>query len=228
MTFEFVIVYQCEAGMSIHEMLLDLLRNVLAANLNEFDDDATARMLIPNFERRGKSTVSEAGVSRCRTALGFTLELPDDTLSARAVIDDFLTALADDPIEHVVKFEDDLLRQELAQRTEELFTLEMKLRRVLSLIYLHAYQEGDPYDLLCEEAVKPMASERPPPAQMKAVAENQFFHLVFSQYVGLNQRPEPRLPTLLEKAHEWMVMPFRVYNSQVPTVHARVFVDRKK
>jgi hypothetical protein len=34
-----------------------------------------------------------------------------------------------------------------------------------------------------------MAKEKPTPEQMTAAAENQFFHLTFGQYVGLNQRP---------------------------------------
>ena len=82
-----------------------------------------------------------------------------------------------------------MLRAELAARAEELFALEMKLRRVLSIIYHHAYPDADPYDLLREETVQPMATAKPQKEQMKAAAENQFFHLTFGQYVGLNQRP---------------------------------------
>jgi hypothetical protein len=144
MTFEFVIVYRREASANIREILLDRLRDVLTANLNEFDDDAIAQMLLLNFERNGKPVTNEAGALCCRTILGFTLELPDETEYARTVVDEFASALTDVPIEHVVKFEDDLLRQELAQRMAELFALEMKLRRVLSLIYLYAYQDGNP------------------------------------------------------------------------------------
>ena len=57
----------------------------------------------------------------------------------------------------------------------------MKLRRVLTLIYLYAYQDGNPYDLLCDESTPPIVKERPKPEQMKAALENQFFHLIFSQ-----------------------------------------------
>jgi hypothetical protein len=53
----------------------------------------------------------------------------------------------------------------------------------------HAYPDADPYDLLREETVQPMATAKPQKEQMKAAAENQFFHLTFGQYVGLNQRP---------------------------------------
>ena len=44
-----------------------------------------------------------------------------------------------------MKFEDPLLRAELTERASEIFSLEMKLRRVLSLIYLQAYQGEDPF-----------------------------------------------------------------------------------
>lgn len=43
-----------------------------------------------------------------------------------------------------------------------------------------------------------MNKERPKPEHMKERAENQFFHLTFNQYIGLNQRPEFKLPALLE------------------------------
>ena len=129
--------------------------------------------------------------------------------------------LATPPIFHVLKFEDSLLRDELAQRAAEIYALEMKLRRVLTLIYLHAYQSGDPYDLLRDEVVKPFNSkEQPSPRQMQAAAENQFFHLTFSQYVNLNQRSEIKLSAMLEivRAAEQYVV-FRQEVLRVPVEH---------
>lgn len=189
MIFEFVVVYQSEPQISIMSVLLDRLREVLANNLNEFDDESTARMLSLNSPRSGSQILDEAGLTRTRTVLGFALDLPEETASQRTVVDEFKSALRAAPIEHVLKFEDSLLRRELAQRADEIFSLEMKLRRVLSMIYLQAYQIGSPYDLLRDEAVQPMSKELQPD-QMQAAAENQFFHLTFSNYVGLNQRPE--------------------------------------
>ena len=61
---------------------------------------------------------------------------------------------------HAIKCEDPLLRNELAGRAEELFGLEMKLRRVLSIIYLHAKPDAEPYDLLREEVVQPMGNPK--------------------------------------------------------------------
>jgi hypothetical protein len=190
MTFEFVIVYQEEEGTPIRDVLVDRLGQVLTDNLNEFDFDTVDAMVRVNYERRAWDEFGEVAPDDKRALLGFTLELPDETATAsiREVVDEFAAGLAAAPIEHAVKYEDPLLRTELAMRAAELFALEMKLRRVLS-IYLHAYPKADPYDLLTEECVQPMAKDKPQKEQMKAAAENQFFHLTFGQYVGLNQRP---------------------------------------
>jgi hypothetical protein len=138
-----------------------------------------------SFQRSLPAT-AEGGV---RAVLGFSLELAEETASIRDVVDEFANALVADPVGHAVKCEDPLLRAELATRADELYALEMKLRRVLRIIYLHAYPDSDPYDLLQEEIVQPMAAAKPQREQMKVVAENQFFHLTFGQYVNLNQRP---------------------------------------
>jgi len=126
--------------------------------------------------------------------------LPDEIASKQTVIDDFVDALQAEPIEHVLKFEDPLLQEELAKRAEELFSLEMKLRRVISAIYLRAY-EDEPYNLLRDEVEKPMHPPQEP--QMKAAAENEFFFLTFGQYVSLNRRPEVRqVPSLISLIRE--------------------------
>lgn len=180
MTFEFVIVYQQEEGTPIHDVLVDRLGQVLMDNLNEFDFDAVDAMVRVNYERKAEDDKP--------VVLGFTLELPDETASARIVIDEFADELRTIPVMHVVKFEDPLLHDELAKRSEELYSLELKLRRVLTAIYLHAYREK-PYELLREEAVKPQTKNPPTVKDMVEPSENEFFHLNFRQYGELNQRP---------------------------------------
>jgi hypothetical protein len=97
-----------------------------------------------------------------------------------------------------VKFEDSILQEELLQYASELFVLEMKLRRVLTVIYLHAYQDGDPYDLLHEETVQPMTKPLPSADDMQKAIENQFFHITFSNYIELNRKPDiTRVPLLI-------------------------------
>lgn len=195
MIFEFVIVYQWEQGVNIRGVLSERIGGVLADNFNEFDFDAIDQIVRVNFERRPLRVNGTTIPAVDRVVLGFTLDLPDGTTSTRTVVDQFVDALRAAPIEHVAKFEDPLLRQELSRYAEEISALEMKLRRVLSVIYLHACCDR-PYELLRDEREKPM---NPVAAdQMRNVAENEFYGLTFGQYVNLNQRPDmARLPLLV-------------------------------
>ncbi len=198
MICEFLIAYNRAANTEIVGSIRDCLAKVLEDNLNEFDHEAVARMVIPSVERVGEAAIGEDGNTYRRTLFGFALNLPEETESPRTVVDEFAEALNTAPIVHLVKFDDPLIRVELARWAEEIYALEMKLRRVLTFVYLHAYQDGDPYELLHEEVVQPMNKERPKSEQMKERAENQFFYLTFSQYVGLNRRPEFKLSDLLD------------------------------
>jgi hypothetical protein len=118
----------------------------------------------------------------------------------KTVVENFARALPDTPpVSHAVKFEDPLLQAELANHAAEIFALEMKLRRVLSLVYLNAYQAADPFQLLRDEKTTPRGS--PTLKQMETAGENEFFHLLFSDYISLNQRLPVTLETLLEMIH---------------------------
>lgn len=196
MTFEFLIAYLHVDDTDILGVIRGCLGNVLEANLNEVDDESVERMVIPRLERWDEEQGTD-GTAR-RVLFGFALDLPEETASLRLVIDEFTEALNSAPVVHLVKFDDSLIRADLARWAEEIYALEMKLRRGLTLVYLNAYPESDPYDLLHEESVQPMAKEKPQTLQMQQRAENQFFHLTFSQYVELNRRPEYKHTDLLK------------------------------
>ena len=198
MIFEFLIAYYETPDTEIVEVIRDALSKVLEDNLNEFDSEAVERMLIPRHERLGDEVLDDDSNLHRSALLGFALDLPEETASPRIVVDEFAEALNTPPVVHLVKFEDPLLRVDLACWVDEISALEMKLRRVLTLVYLHAYQDGDPYDLLREETVQPMNKDRPKTEEMRARAENQFYHLTFSQYVGLNRPSVIKLPDLLQ------------------------------
>ena len=199
MTFEFLIACCPASDTNIQQILMDLLTEVLENNANVFEEDAIADMIQFRHERSGGEITDDDGVKTQHILIGFALELPDEIESLRNVVDEFAAFLPDTPpIFHVVKFEDPLLQAELAGYAKEIFALEMKLRRVLSIIYLHAYQREDPFDLLCDETVNPSRQSKPEMEQMKSPTENQFFHLTFSQYIHLNQRPELRLPDIMQ------------------------------
>ncbi|AFZ15002.1 hypothetical protein Cri9333_4211 [Crinalium epipsammum PCC 9333] len=222
MMFEFLILYRKEPDTNIHEVLSDTLTTVLQDNLNEFESEEVQQMIILSTERLGNQSVDESGNSSQNVLLGFSLDLPNETNEPQTVVYEFAKALIDNtnPISHIVKFEDSLLQANLAHWAEEIFALEMKLRRVLTLIYLYAYQDENPFDLLCEESTQPMVKERPKPEQMKAVLENQFFHLTFSQYVGLNQRPELKIADIVKNIKNTETYEvFRAELSRVPVEH---------
>lgn len=199
MNFEFPIAYRHAEGTNIVQSLIDLLNKVLEDNLYDVEADAVKEMIRLRHQRAGEESVNENGETSRHMLLGFALDLPDEATQMQAVVEDFTAAVAEaPPIFHVVKFEDPILRTQLARWAEEMFDLEMKLRRVLTLIYLHAHQDFEPWDLLRDDSVQPMAKEKPATSQMRAAAENQFFHLTFGQYIDLNRRPQFNLPTLLE------------------------------
>jgi hypothetical protein len=203
MTFEYLIAYRHNPDTDILIVLRDLLAEVLADNDNDIDDESVENMIIPYYKRVGRESTDEDANTSCHMLLDFSLELQEEIVQLQAVVNEFTSALPETPpILYVVKFEDPLLQQELARRSEEIFSLEMKLRRVLSMIYLNAYQDGNPYDLLCDETTQPMAKEKPDAAQMEAAAENQFFHLTFNNYINLNKRPEIKMSVLLEIARK--------------------------
>jgi len=222
MMIEFLIFCRKELGTNIHEILSDTLTTVLQDNFNEFEPEEVQQMIILSTKRIGNNLVDELGNSLQNAILGFSLDLPDETNEPQTVVDEFAKALIDNtnPISHIVKFEDPLLQANLAQWAEEIFALEMKLRRVLTLIYLYAYQDGDPFDLLCDELTQPMVKEHPKPEQMKAALENQFFHLTFSQYVGLNQRPELKIGDIIKNIKNTETYEvFRAELNRVPVEH---------
>ena len=193
MTFEFLIACRITAEADIKQTLAELLSGILEDKQNSFNEGMVADIVRIRHQRPVKGEPDDTGTNVQPTLIGFSVELPDDTRDAEGVITDFANILPETPpISHVVKFEDPLLEAYLAERASEVFALEMKLRRVLSFVYLKAYQFEDPLNLLREERRENQPQPIPESEHMIAVKENQFFYLVFSQYINLNQRHEPR------------------------------------
>ena len=199
MTFEFLVACRTTVETDVRQTLTDLLVGFLEDKQNSFNEGVLDDLVQIRHQRPVAGESGNTGTNGNATLIGFTVELPDDTRDAVDVVSDFVNALPDaPPISHVVKFEDPLLEAYLTERASEIFALEMKLRRVLSFVYLNAYQLEDPFNLLWEEREENHPPiPRPQPNQMKAAAENEFFHLTFGQYTNLNQRQDLDLSSFL-------------------------------
>ena len=191
MTFEFIIACNTTPETNIRQTLTELLTGVLVDKQNDFNEGILDDMIRIRHRRLVARDQDEGELTANTTLIGFAVELPDETVDADDVIRQFIRSLPNTPpISHTVKFEDPLLETYLAECAREIFALEMKLRRVLSLVYLNAYQFDDPYNLLRDEKEENQPTRHLQSSHMTSAAENQFFHLTFSQYTNLNQRQE--------------------------------------
>lgn len=99
---------------------------------------------------------------------------------------------SDDKVLHFVKFYDTLQFRTYHKYAERLYTVEMRLREVLTFIFVETYGTNF-YDLLRDCKLGAFPPDMPDTTEKyQAHYENQFHWLVFSQYQSINQR---KLPT---------------------------------
>lgn len=197
MRLEFLMV--CDAEKANVGFLRELLGEVLAESYDEVTEEELENMVSLSLSRPAPNAQDENGQTVNRTLCGFDLELPGETPNLQLVIKDFSTTLTDvSGVEQVLKFYDDYLLNENVEYMRELFGLEMRLRKALSTVYLANYP-NDLYNLLRDETENVQGKEKPRAEDMHLRHENEFFHLVFSQYIKLNQRrPLSKTEDLLE------------------------------
>ena len=141
MTFKFLIRTKYISEKLDFSFLIFALRTALVQNLNEYESTSIEEMIEVSQIREGAIVVDENGIEKKLCLICLFLMLPNETEQPQAVIEDFITNLSDSQeVDHVLKFDDPILQNYLSLRAQEIFGLEMKLRNVLSMIYLHAYQ----------------------------------------------------------------------------------------
>jgi phage-related tail protein len=129
---------------------------------------------------------------------GFILDLEEDL---NEIIQEFGKKLQDDEnIDLVLKYGDEGMQVEYQKYAKEIFDLEMRLREVISFIFLDTYK-GDHHNLLSEFKVKiqPLNKNyKPNEEYCNSHFENEFFFLLFSDYIKLNELKELKQPDLME------------------------------
>lgn len=162
MRLEFLMV--CHTEKASLGFLRELLGEVLTESYDEVTDEELEDAVRLSLSRPAPDAQDENGQTVNRTLCGFDLELPDETPNLRLVVEDFTTSLTNTS------------------------GLEMKLRKALSMVYLPSYAD-DFYNLLRNETENIQGGKEKLQAEdMQLNHENEFFHLVFSQYIKLNQR----------------------------------------
>jgi hypothetical protein len=127
------------------------------------------------------------------TLYGFHLKLTEEVNSPELVIKDVTESLRRDAdVEQVIKFYHSLDEEENLKRSRELFALEMRLRRAISFVYLYLYAySGTYYDLFRNDALGAdgrLRKRMSKPEELRRLAENDFFYLLFNHYGELNVR----------------------------------------
>ena len=186
MRVEFLVV--CHPNDASEEIWRLLLQNALETNLDEYGEDEVKEFLQFTLSRRATQPSEDGSPEFPREICCLELDLPDELQNSEIVTQDFAKALEEEGgALYVLKFYDDTLLTKNLKFMQELFALKMKLRKALSLVYLSACCDK-PFSLLHEDSVEIPSSARPTQNEMQNTLENEFFHLLFSQYVGLNKR----------------------------------------
>ena len=203
LTVDYLVV--CSNSGDLTSILAKLLRSVIASTYdkeNIYDEPPEEE------ELRQYITIRYAKIrGDGRQICGFSVEFDIASLEfditeekLEVLIPGFNKSVRDceaEGIEHLLKLNDPQLHHTLRRYSEEIFEIEMKLREVLSLIFIDTYGE-DFYKLLKEVKVEPTGKNVPTEDQMQAQHENQFFSLVFNEYSNVNFRKELSLDRIKE------------------------------
>ena len=114
---------------------------------------------------------------------GFILDLEENLIG---ILQDFGNKLQEDKhIELVLKYGDEGMQVEHQKYAKEIFDLEMRLREVISFIFVDTY-EGDYYNFIEFQKVKGKGiKENEKRNVFEENFENEFFFLNFNHYSGL-------------------------------------------
>jgi len=129
---------------------------------------------------------------------GFNIEIPESNI---AIISEFGQKLQDDDnVYLVLKYNDEAMQSEHQIYSKEIFDLEMKLREIISFIFLDTYKK-DFYNLVkdIDLKIQPLnGNNRSDEEYFKKHFENEFFFLLFSDYIRINNLKELKRSNLIE------------------------------
>ena len=188
-TVDYLVVCSGETDLSGQMGLIELLTETLKSALESVDEEPPETEALEQQIAIRYTKIREDSRWACGFSVTFdsTEERMEDLINNFSeFVADYTADCTDDRIKHLLKLNDPQLQRTLRDYGKEIFEIEMKLREALSLIFADTYGK-DFYELLNETNVTPVT---PPPQRtaklMNKSYENEFFHLVFSQYIHIN------------------------------------------
>lgn len=195
MKVDFLTLFEKKTDLDLHSVIADCLRTAYEDNYDEApeqnDLDRAINIRYVNFHQRPDIAEDE----ECNDtyisgfSINFDTEVPDEGERLAKGFCRELVEREDVGIRHVVKLNDPYLREINRRYADDIFKIEMKLREAISMIFLDTY--GDEFYELLKETVVSTAGKDVNEEQLKAHFENEFFYLLFSDYIALNERKLP-------------------------------------
>lgn len=185
----------CESALIDQSVLEGYLYDALSNGLeSEVSEDLVNGMVAINYSRLSSSPSPQAQWYIC----GFSVEFDeiDESSRLRSAFSDFNQILLENGAVHILKFYDDLLLNLNIELIKEVFEIEMLLRKAISIAYIRNYP-GDYYNLLRDDSQQISTKEKPLIEHMEMMRENEFFYLLFSQYISLNRPKVYKLDEML-------------------------------
>lgn len=191
MKVNFQIIHSFRNNVNLKENLLSFLKET-------FDESTTATIEIEEKQEKIEEWSIFEWVEvkynylteNDKYITGFNLEVPEGNI---AIISEFGQKLQDDDnVYLVLKYNDEVMQSEHQIYSKEIFDLEMKLREIISFIFLDTYKK-DFYNLVkdIDVTIQPLnGNNRADEEYFKKHFENEFFFLGFSHYIRLNNLKE--------------------------------------
>lgn len=195
MRFDFQIAHTNDGSGDLKVLLISLLKEAMTEAYIEEDEI---------IERTDEEIEEWIEITYCHAMddkfiTGFKLLL-DENENLKKVINYFSKKLQEaDNIHLVIKYSDEKMRKIFEQYSREIYENEMKLREVMSFIFLDAYKK-EYYDLLKEINVRiqKLNNNYPDEEYYNAHLENEFFFLLFSDYRKLDEVKQIKQSDLME------------------------------
>lgn len=168
-----------------HQKIIEVLKEVYQENYDEFDEINIIHQLHFQYTKK---------IEENKFLIGFSIEFEEIGTEINNLIIDFSSNLDDlECVDVVFRFNDENLLRFIVDIHKELFSLEMKLREAITLIFIDTYKE-EYYDFLRDmnlsphfEGNKNLQKDKTQRKEfLKKRYENEFFHILFDDYIKLN------------------------------------------